>query len=91
MPHLNNLYGTMQGQYIAAATHIVNNEFLANAVIDKDTGVSLEYKALSTGPNKETWITSLVNDFGRLTQGVGNRIRDNNTMFFIPPSNIPNG
>ena len=81
----------MQGQYIAATTHIVHNESLANAVIDDATGISLEYGALSRGPDKEMWITSLANDFGRLAQGVGNRIRGNDTMFFIRPTKIPKG
>ena len=90
-PHLNNLFGAIQGQYIAAATHIVHAEALANAVIDDATGCSLEYGALSRGPDKEKWITSLANDFGRLAQGVGNRIRGNNTMFFIRPTKIPQG
>ena len=81
----------MQGQYIAAATHIVNAEALANAVIDDATGFSLEYGALSCGPDKEKWITSLANDFGRLAQGVGNRIRGNSTMFFIRPTKTPQG
>ena len=81
----------MRGQYIAATTHLVQTEAVANAVIDHDTGVSLEYAALSRGPDKEKWVQSLANDFGRLAQGVGNRIRGNNTMFFIRPSKIPTG
>ena len=81
----------MRGQYIAATTHLVHTEAMANTVIDHDTGVSLEYAALSRGPDKEKWVQSLANDFGRLAQGVGNRIRGNNTMFFIRPSKIPTG
>ena len=81
----------MQGRYIAATTHITNCEALANAVIDEDTGTSLEYAALSSGPDKEVWIRALANDIGRLAQGVGARIKGNSTMFFIHPSKIPRG
>ena len=90
-PRRTHLHGSLQGRYIAAATHIANDEFLVNAVIDKDSGAALEYGALSRGPDKEKWINALANDFGRLTQGVGNRISGNNTMFFVAPSHIPKG
>ena len=65
-PHLNHLFGSMQGQYIAATIHIVNAEALANAIIDDAADISLEYAALFRSPDKEKWITSLANDFGRL-------------------------
>jgi hypothetical protein len=45
---------------------------MANAVINQDTGASLEYRHLikdeATFP---VWNKSAANDFGRLTQGVG--------------------
>ena len=78
----------MQERCIAATIHIVNHDALANAVIDKDTGVSLEYAALASGPDKDIWTRALANDIGRLAQGVGSRIKGNNTMFFLHPSNI---
>ena len=90
-PHFNRRLQSIRGQYIAATTHLVHTEAMANAVIDHDTGISLEYAALSRGPDKEKWVKSLANDFGRLAQGVGNRISGNNTMFFIRPSTIPKG
>ena len=68
--HLNNPFGSMRGQYIAATTHILQSEALANAIVDDATGISLEYGALSCGPDKNKWIRALGNDSGRLAQGV---------------------
>ena len=57
-----------------------------NAVIDPLSGASLEYRALSRGPNAPIWVTALANDLGRLAQGVGTRMpKGNNTIYFIPP------
>jgi hypothetical protein len=62
----------------------------ANAVIDDITGQSLEYRALSTGPDKELWIRSLANDLGRLAQGIGTRKPfGTNTIFFIKRQAVP--
>ena len=69
----------------------MNNESYANAVIDKETGISLEYRYLSTGPDKTTWIQALANNIGCLAQGAENRICGNNTIFFVHPFKIPKG
>ena len=71
--------------YNNSTTHMSNNESYANAVIDKETGIALEYQYLSTGPEKTTWIRALANNIGRLAQGVGNRICGKNTIFFVHP------
>ena len=64
----------------------------ANAVIDEVTGQSLEYRALSTGPDKSIWITALANDLGRLAQGVGTRMpTGTNTIVFIHRHAVPTG
>jgi hypothetical protein len=64
----------------------------ANAVIDEVTGQSLEYRALSTGPDKSIWITALANDLGRLAQGVGTRMpTGTNTIVFIKRHAVPTG
>ena len=61
-----------------------------NAVFDPISGVSHEYRTLSTGPDRDTWIRALANDIGRLAQGVGTRMpTGNNTMFFIRRSSVP--
>jgi hypothetical protein len=48
----------------------------AAPVLDVDTGKLLEYRALLKHPKfKEAWSISASNEFGRLAQGVGGRIR----------------
>ena len=45
---------------------------------------------LLQGPNKSTWRTSLANDLGRPTQGVGTRMsHGTNTVFYVPKSSVP--
>jgi hypothetical protein len=63
-----------------------------NSVINEETGASLEYRHLikdtSTFP---IWNKAAVNEFGRLVQGVGERITGSNTFFFIPHQAVPKG
>jgi hypothetical protein len=65
---------------------------MANSVINEETGASLEYRHLinytSTFP---IWNKAAANEFGRLAQGVGERITGSNTMFFIPRQAVPKG
>jgi hypothetical protein len=65
---------------------------MANAVINEDTGASLEYCHLiqdeTTFP---VWNKAAANEFGRLAQGVGGRIEGSNTIFFIPRKAVPKG
>ena len=53
------------------------------------TGVLQEFCHLIKGPEKEIWKESLANEFGRLAQGVRNRIEGTNTMYFIPKEEVP--
>jgi hypothetical protein len=65
---------------------------MANAVINQDTGASLEYRHLI---QEETTFTvcnkAASNQFGRLAQGAGDRIEGSNTNFFVPRSAVPKG
>jgi hypothetical protein len=64
----------------------------ANAVTDPITGKQLEYRHLITDPTtKQVWLTSSANEFGRLAQGVGGRIKGTNTIFFINHHEVPQG
>jgi hypothetical protein len=64
----------------------------ANAVIDEATGQSLEYRHLSTGPDKDIWIQALANDLGRLAQGIGTRMpTGTNTIHYISRHAVPAG
>ena len=48
-------------------------EFFSGAVIDEDTGQALEYLDLiKKDKYRDTWITSLENELGRLAQGIRN-------------------
>ena len=65
-------------------------QHMACPVNNPDTGVSLEYRHLIQGLDKDIWVKSLANDFGRLAQGVKTRMpTDNSTIFFMHPSKIP--
>ena len=77
-------------QHLIATEHCRTNQ--AKTVIDTNTGQSLEYSHSMRGPDKDIWKTSLANDLGRLTQGVGTRMpTGTNTVFFIPRSAVPVG
>ena len=63
---------------------------LACPVLDPDTGKLLEYCQLHRDQKfKETWERSAANDFGMLAQGVGNRVKGTNTIFFIHKHEVP--
>ena len=65
-------------------------EHMACPVINPDTGVSLEYRHLIQDPDKDIWVKSLANDFGRLAQDVKGRMPTGNSKIFsIHPSEIP--
>ena len=87
--------GTVSCYAQATRHHIVTEHRRtnhANTVIGTDTGQSLEYSHLMSGPDKDIWKTSLTNNLGRLAQGVGTRIpTGTNKLFFIPRSAIPAG
>ena len=63
---------------------------LANAVLDVKTGNMLEYRNLRQHPElKEAWDKSKANEFDRLAQGIGGRIKGTNTIVFIKEEDIP--
>jgi hypothetical protein len=65
---------------------------MANSVINEDTGASLEYRHLLKDDSTFTvWNKAAANEFGRLAQGVGDRIEGSNTIFFIPRQAVPKG
>ena len=69
---------------------IQNDVYKALAVMDKSSGKMLNYRQLMRHPDyKQPWSKSSANEFGRLAQGVGNRIEGSDTIRFIPLSKIP--
>ena len=62
----------------------------ANAIIDPISGASMEYRHLIKSPkHKVPWNTSFSNELGRLAQGVSDRIKGTNTIYFIGYTLIP--
>jgi hypothetical protein len=65
---------------------------MANAVINQDTGASLEYLHLIKSETSfPFWNKTAANEFGRLAQGVIGKIEGSNTIFFIPRNAVPKG
>jgi hypothetical protein len=53
-------------------------------VIDPESGASLEYKQLKTGPDSAKWIQAAADEIGRLTQGVKPHMKSGTeTIHFI--------
>ena len=60
------------------------------AVMDAETGKLLNYKQLMRDPKyKKHWSVSSANEFGRLENGVGDRIKGTNTIKFIQKRDVP--
>ena len=67
-----------------------NEAMEAMAVMDAATGKMMNYRQLMQSPShKEVWSRSSANEFGRLAQGVGGRIKGTNTITFIRKSDVP--
>jgi len=67
-----------------------NSDHIVNAIIDPDTGKSLEYRHLMANPKtRKIWERSCSNEFGRLCQGVADRVKGTDTLHFIPRSQVP--
>lgn len=59
-------------------------------VMDKKTGKMLNYQQLLRHPDYSVeWSYSSANEFGRLAQGVGGRIKGTDTIRFVKFSDIP--
>jgi hypothetical protein len=62
----------------------------ACAIIDPDTGATMEYRHLiKSDKHRAAWAHSFANELGRSAQGIANREKGTNTIFFIPHSQIP--
>ena len=68
-------------------------EFLteyANAVLDLSTGELLEYRHLIQNPKyAREWKLSSGNEIRRLAQGIGDRVKGTNTIFFVNKKELP--
>jgi hypothetical protein len=62
----------------------------AHSVLDHKTGQLLEYRQLLKNPKfKEIWTRSAADEFGRLAQGIGGKIKGTDTILFIHKREIP--
>jgi hypothetical protein len=70
---------------------IENKVHQAMAIMDEETGQLLNYRQLlCSAKYKKQWSTSLANKFGRLANGIGNKIKNpTNTIQFIRKKDIP--
>ena len=60
------------------------------AVLDAESGKMLNYRQLLRHPkHKRGWQISSANEFGRLANGVGGRIKGTNTIQFIRRQDVP--
>jgi hypothetical protein len=85
----------MGGNEDAFIPHKQEYKYRADAVINEETGKSMEYKDLLKDPKyREDWSRAAANEFGRLFNGVGNgtqRIMGTNTYHWIRRSQVPKG
>ena len=62
----------------------------ANNVFDADSGKMLKYWQLLNDPQHQAvWGTLSANELGRLAQGIGNRIKGTDTIFFVHKQQVP--
>ena len=65
-------------------------EHINAAVLHPETGKPMSYRQLLKHPHfHNEWSTSSANEFGRLAQGIGGRIKGTNTIFFINKDDVP--
>jgi len=83
---LENMYGVNKN---ATSTSTMQSTNFIGAIIDEDTGDTLEYRHLIKSDKYRTiWQHSFANKLGRLFQGIRD-IKGTNTCFFIPKHKVP--
>ena len=66
------------------------DEYMANAIVDEETGWALEYRDLIKDPRyREDWKHSFSNELGRLAQGLKRGINRTDTILFVRHDEIP--
>jgi hypothetical protein len=83
--------GTADAKFLRAFQKLEQEVEQAMHVLDKGSGKLLNYRQLLQHPKyKKEWSLSSANEFGRLAQGVGGRIKNpTNTIRFIHENEIP--
>jgi hypothetical protein len=81
---------TLADMFVTLESTSDSFNLFANSVVDPDTRKSMEYRELITNPKtKIKWTHSSANEFGRLAQSVGGRIKGTNTIKFIQQADVP--
>ena len=89
-PQANVVTAFREGDYHKAFKRLEKQVHHAFAVLDEETGKQLTYRQLLRHPKyKKEWSRSAADEFGRLAQGVGNRIKGTDTIHFIHKHEIP--
>ena len=90
-PTLSSRGKRRQANAVRALDKLEDQIAQAMAVLDEDSGKLLNYRQLLRHPKyRSEWKQSSANEFGRLTNGVGGRIKKpTNTMRFIRQQDVP--
>ena len=90
-PTLSSRGKRRQANAVLALDKVEDQIAQAMAVLDEDSGKLLNYRQLLRHPKyRSEWKQSSANEFGRLTNGVGGRIKKpTNTMRFIRQQDVP--
>ena len=85
-------HGRLERNFSQRMQVVENEVHQAMAVLDKATGKMLNYRQLMRHPTyKKDWQLSSANEFGRLANGVGGRIKGTNTIKFIRMQDVKKG
>eukprot|EP00804_Cyclotella_cryptica_P020074 CCRYP_014880-RH/>CCRYP_014880-RH protein AED:0.12 eAED:0.12 QI:0/-1/0/1/-1/1/1/0/1096 len=89
-PQANAATDLKAGRFPVAFRKLEHLVHQALAVLDVDSGKKLNHRQLLKHPRyKDAWSRSAADEFGRLAQGVGNRVKGTNTIQFIHEADIP--
>eukprot|EP00804_Cyclotella_cryptica_P025587 CCRYP_002823-RE/>CCRYP_002823-RE protein AED:0.29 eAED:0.29 QI:0/0/0/1/0/0/2/0/609 len=89
-PQANAVTDLKAGRFPDAFRKLEQYVDQALAVLDVDSGKQLNYRQLLKHPRyKDAWSRSAADEFGRLAQGVGTRVKGTNTIQFIHETDIP--
>jgi hypothetical protein len=84
-------------QILHFAQSVQHDPSVAGKMFNPTTGRPETIDSLIRGPDKQIWITSLANEWGRCAQGVikkrpiSHQVTGNGTIFFIRPIEVPAG
>lgn len=82
-PHAAHHVATIDNTALHGALPPPTPRHYAHYVVDPDTRTAMEYRHLIQQPDKKkAWEHSLTSELGRLAQGIKDRVKDRDTIFF---------